>query len=40
MNHQSWLKQLKKHRAIAVIRSSEKELAWHMASSLAAGGMQ
>ena len=40
MNHQSWLTQLKKHRAIAVIRSSEKELAWQMASSVAAGGMQ
>ncbi|MCY7383388.1 MAG: bifunctional 4-hydroxy-2-oxoglutarate aldolase/2-dehydro-3-deoxy-phosphogluconate aldolase [Microcoleus sp. CAN_BIN18] len=40
MNHQSWLTLLKKHRAIAVIRSSEKELAWQMASSVAAGGMQ
>ncbi|NQE37313.1 putative KHG/KDPG aldolase [Microcoleus sp. IPMA8] len=40
MNHQSWLKQLKKHRAIAVIRSSEKELAWQMASAVAAGGIQ
>ncbi|MEG4408673.1 bifunctional 4-hydroxy-2-oxoglutarate aldolase/2-dehydro-3-deoxy-phosphogluconate aldolase [Microcoleus sp. MON2_D5] len=40
MNHQSWLTQLKKHRAIAVIRSSEKELARHMASSVAAGGIQ
>ncbi|MEG3840684.1 bifunctional 4-hydroxy-2-oxoglutarate aldolase/2-dehydro-3-deoxy-phosphogluconate aldolase [Microcoleus sp. herbarium14] len=40
MNHQSWLTLLKKHRAIAVIRSSEKELAWHMASSVAAGGIQ
>ncbi|MEG5135452.1 MULTISPECIES: bifunctional 4-hydroxy-2-oxoglutarate aldolase/2-dehydro-3-deoxy-phosphogluconate aldolase [unclassified Microcoleus] len=38
MNHQSWLTQLKKHRAIAVIRSSEKELAWQMASAVAAGG--
>ncbi|MEG4499936.1 bifunctional 4-hydroxy-2-oxoglutarate aldolase/2-dehydro-3-deoxy-phosphogluconate aldolase [Microcoleus sp. F10-C6] len=40
MNHQSWLTLLKKHRAIAVIRSSEKELARHMASSVAAGGIQ
>lgn len=40
MNHQSWLTLLKKHRAIAVIRSSEKELAWQMASSVAAGGIQ
>ncbi|MEG3978876.1 bifunctional 4-hydroxy-2-oxoglutarate aldolase/2-dehydro-3-deoxy-phosphogluconate aldolase [Microcoleus sp. herbarium8] len=38
MNNQSWLAQLKKHRAIAVIRSSEKELAWQMASAVAAGG--
>ncbi|MEG4863868.1 MULTISPECIES: bifunctional 4-hydroxy-2-oxoglutarate aldolase/2-dehydro-3-deoxy-phosphogluconate aldolase [unclassified Microcoleus] len=38
MNHQSWLTLLKKHRAIAVIRSSEKELAWQMASAVAAGG--
>ena len=40
MNYQSWLTLLKKHRAIAVIRSSEKELAWQMASSVAAGGIQ
>ncbi|MEG4090319.1 bifunctional 4-hydroxy-2-oxoglutarate aldolase/2-dehydro-3-deoxy-phosphogluconate aldolase [Microcoleus sp. Pol12B4] len=40
MNHQSWLTLLKKHQAIAVIRSSEKELARHMASSVAAGGIQ
>ncbi|MEG4108908.1 bifunctional 4-hydroxy-2-oxoglutarate aldolase/2-dehydro-3-deoxy-phosphogluconate aldolase [Microcoleus sp. S13_C5] len=40
MNHQSWLTLLKKHRAIAVIRSSEKQLAWQMASSVAAGGIQ
>src|SRR4028119_2335225 len=40
MNYQSWLTLLKKYRAIAVIRSSEKELAWQMASSVAAGGMQ
>jgi 2-dehydro-3-deoxyphosphogluconate aldolase/(4S)-4-hydroxy-2-oxoglutarate aldolase len=39
MNHQSWLTKLKKHRAIAVIRSSEKELAWQMASAVAAGGI-
>jgi 2-dehydro-3-deoxyphosphogluconate aldolase/(4S)-4-hydroxy-2-oxoglutarate aldolase len=39
MNHQSWLTLLKKHRAIAVIRSSEKELAWQMASAVAAGGI-
>ena len=40
MNHQSWLTLLKKHRAIAVIRSSEKKLAWQMASAVAAGGIQ
>lgn len=40
MNHQSWLTLLKKHRAIAVIRSSEQELAWQMAKAVAAGGMQ
>ncbi|MEG3928352.1 MULTISPECIES: bifunctional 4-hydroxy-2-oxoglutarate aldolase/2-dehydro-3-deoxy-phosphogluconate aldolase [unclassified Microcoleus] len=40
MNNQFWLTLLKKHRAIAVIRSSEKELAWQMASSVAAGGIQ
>ncbi len=40
MNHPSWLTLLKKHRAIAVIRSSEKELAWEMASAVAAGGIQ
>ena len=40
MNHQSWLTLLKKHRAIAVIRSPEKELAWQMASAVAAGGIQ
>ncbi|MEG3939965.1 bifunctional 4-hydroxy-2-oxoglutarate aldolase/2-dehydro-3-deoxy-phosphogluconate aldolase [Microcoleus sp. S36b_A3] len=38
MNRQSWLAQLKKHRGIAVIRSSEKELAWQMASAVAVGG--
>ena len=40
MNHQSWLTLLKKHRAIAVIRSSEKKLAWQMASAVASGGIQ
>jgi 2-dehydro-3-deoxyphosphogluconate aldolase / (4S)-4-hydroxy-2-oxoglutarate aldolase len=40
MNHQSWLTLLKKHRAIAVIRSSDKELAREMASAVAAGGIQ
>ncbi|AFZ08060.1 2-keto-3-deoxy-phosphogluconate aldolase [Oscillatoria nigro-viridis PCC 7112] len=40
MNHQSWLTLLKKHRAIAVIRSSEKELASQMAKAVAAGGIQ
>jgi 2-dehydro-3-deoxyphosphogluconate aldolase / (4S)-4-hydroxy-2-oxoglutarate aldolase len=40
MNHQSWLTLLKKHRAIAVVRSSEKELALQMAKTVAAGGMQ
>ncbi|MBE9095283.1 bifunctional 4-hydroxy-2-oxoglutarate aldolase/2-dehydro-3-deoxy-phosphogluconate aldolase [Tychonema sp. LEGE 07203] len=40
MNNESWLTLLKKHRAIAVIRSSEKELARQMASAVAAGGFQ
>jgi 2-dehydro-3-deoxyphosphogluconate aldolase/(4S)-4-hydroxy-2-oxoglutarate aldolase len=40
MNHQSWLTLLKKHRAIAVIRSSDKELGWQMASAVVAGGIQ
>ncbi|MGB3267727.1 MAG: bifunctional 4-hydroxy-2-oxoglutarate aldolase/2-dehydro-3-deoxy-phosphogluconate aldolase [Microcoleus sp.] len=40
MNNQSWLTLLKKHRAIAVIRSSEKELARQMASAVIAGGFQ
>ncbi|MEG4443646.1 bifunctional 4-hydroxy-2-oxoglutarate aldolase/2-dehydro-3-deoxy-phosphogluconate aldolase [Microcoleus sp. AT9_B5] len=40
MNHQSWLTLLKKYRAIAVIRSSEKELARQMAKAVAAGGIQ
>ncbi|MEG4166979.1 MULTISPECIES: bifunctional 4-hydroxy-2-oxoglutarate aldolase/2-dehydro-3-deoxy-phosphogluconate aldolase [unclassified Microcoleus] len=40
MNNQSWLTLLKKHRAIAVIRSSEKELASQMAKAVAAGGIQ
>lgn len=40
MNHQSWLTLLKKYRAIAVIRSSEKELALQMAKAVVAGGIQ
>jgi 2-dehydro-3-deoxyphosphogluconate aldolase / (4S)-4-hydroxy-2-oxoglutarate aldolase len=40
MNHQSWLTLLKKHGAIAVIRSSDKEIARQMASAVAAGGIQ
>ena len=40
MNHQSWLTLLKKHRAIAVIRSSEKKLALQMAKAVVAGGIQ
>jgi 2-dehydro-3-deoxyphosphogluconate aldolase / (4S)-4-hydroxy-2-oxoglutarate aldolase len=41
MNHQSsWLILLKKYRAIAVIRSSEKELARQMAKAAASGGIQ
>ena len=40
MNHQSWLTLLKKHRAIAVIRSSEKELALQMAKAVVVGGIQ
>ncbi|NJK77013.1 MAG: bifunctional 4-hydroxy-2-oxoglutarate aldolase/2-dehydro-3-deoxy-phosphogluconate aldolase [Oscillatoriales cyanobacterium RU_3_3] len=40
MNHQPWLTLLKKYRAIAVIRSSEKELARQMAKAAASGGIQ
>jgi 2-dehydro-3-deoxyphosphogluconate aldolase/(4S)-4-hydroxy-2-oxoglutarate aldolase len=40
MNHQPWLTLLKKYRAIAVIRSSEKELARQMAKAAARGGIQ
>ncbi|MGL5062178.1 MAG: bifunctional 4-hydroxy-2-oxoglutarate aldolase/2-dehydro-3-deoxy-phosphogluconate aldolase [Microcoleus sp.] len=40
MNPQLWLTLLKKHRAIAVIRSSEKELARQMAKAVAEGGLQ
>lgn len=37
--HQSWLRLLKKQRAIAVIRSSQPSLAYKMAQAVSAGGM-
>ena len=40
MNHQAWLTLLKTHRAIAVIRSSDKEMALQMAKAVAKGGIQ
>ena len=36
----TWLQLLKKHRAIAVIRASEKELGYQMAMAAVAGGME
>jgi 2-dehydro-3-deoxyphosphogluconate aldolase / (4S)-4-hydroxy-2-oxoglutarate aldolase len=39
MHYQSWLSELQKHRAIAVIRTLKMELGYKMASSVAAGGM-
>lgn len=35
----SWLKLLQQYRAIAIIRSSQRELAYKMAQAVAAGGM-
>jgi len=40
MNHQSWLKLLQQHRAIAVIRSLELELGLSMAKAIANGGIK
>jgi 2-dehydro-3-deoxyphosphogluconate aldolase / (4S)-4-hydroxy-2-oxoglutarate aldolase len=40
MSDQSWLLKLRQHRAIAVIRSSEMEIAKKMALAVAAGGMK
>jgi 2-dehydro-3-deoxyphosphogluconate aldolase / (4S)-4-hydroxy-2-oxoglutarate aldolase len=40
MSDQSWLLKLRQHRAIAVIRSSQMELAYAMAKAVAAGGMK
>jgi 2-dehydro-3-deoxyphosphogluconate aldolase / (4S)-4-hydroxy-2-oxoglutarate aldolase len=40
IGHGDWLSVLKKQRAIAVIRSSQMSLAYQMAVSVAAGGMQ
>ncbi|MBD2577454.1 bifunctional 4-hydroxy-2-oxoglutarate aldolase/2-dehydro-3-deoxy-phosphogluconate aldolase [Oscillatoria sp. FACHB-1406] len=37
---ETWLKELQKKRAIAVIRASEFELGLHLAKSVATGGMQ
>ncbi|MGL4501715.1 MAG: bifunctional 4-hydroxy-2-oxoglutarate aldolase/2-dehydro-3-deoxy-phosphogluconate aldolase [Planktothrix sp.] len=39
MNSELWLSWLKKYRAIAVIRSSQKQLGKQMAQATAAGGM-
>ncbi|MBE9004601.1 bifunctional 4-hydroxy-2-oxoglutarate aldolase/2-dehydro-3-deoxy-phosphogluconate aldolase [Fortiea sp. LEGE XX443] len=40
MSNQIWLSQLRKHRAIAVIRASTMELGEQMAMAVACGGMQ
>jgi len=40
MSDQVWLSHLQKHRAIAVIRASEMQLAEKMAMAAASGGMQ
>ncbi|MEY3223740.1 MAG: hypothetical protein RLZZ203_2596, partial [Cyanobacteriota bacterium] len=40
MSNQVWLSQLKKHRAIAVIRTSKMVLGEQMALAVASGGMQ
>ncbi|MBE9231736.1 bifunctional 4-hydroxy-2-oxoglutarate aldolase/2-dehydro-3-deoxy-phosphogluconate aldolase [Cuspidothrix issatschenkoi LEGE 03284] len=40
MSNQVWLSQLKKHRAIAVIRASKMVLGEQMALAVASGGMQ
>ena len=40
MDHQAWLTSLKAHRAIAVIRSSDKAMAFQMAKAVAKGGIQ
>jgi 2-dehydro-3-deoxyphosphogluconate aldolase / (4S)-4-hydroxy-2-oxoglutarate aldolase len=40
MSDQTWLLKLRQHRAIAVIRSSEMEIAKKMALAVAAGGMK
>ena len=36
----TWLQLLKKHRVIAVIRGSERELGYQMAMAAVAGGME
>lgn len=40
MSNQIWLSQLRKHRAIAVIRASRMEFGEQMAMAVACGGMQ
>ncbi|MDB9445362.1 bifunctional 4-hydroxy-2-oxoglutarate aldolase/2-dehydro-3-deoxy-phosphogluconate aldolase [Anabaena sp. CS-542/02] len=40
MSDQVWLSHLQKHRAIAVIRASDMQLAGKMAMAVASGGMQ
>jgi 2-dehydro-3-deoxyphosphogluconate aldolase/(4S)-4-hydroxy-2-oxoglutarate aldolase len=40
MNNEQWLKLLRKHRAIAVIRSQEQEIAIATAKAVANGGMK
>ncbi|HEY9695592.1 MAG TPA: bifunctional 4-hydroxy-2-oxoglutarate aldolase/2-dehydro-3-deoxy-phosphogluconate aldolase [Oculatellaceae cyanobacterium] len=40
MSHQAWLSRVERNRAIAVIRANQQEIAYQMALSVAAGGMQ
>lgn len=40
MLKQDWLKWAQSHRAIAVIRTTDLELGYHMATAVAAGGMR
>ncbi len=40
MFHQAWLCRVERNRAIAVIRANQPEIAYKMALSVAAGGMQ
>ncbi len=40
MSNQAWLSRIERNRAIAVIRANQPEIAYQMALSVAAGGMQ